>query len=45
MNQRNHLIVDDVTTLPVMFATSYGMNELCKKHLGIHEIILCSLRF
>ncbi|HBX5720455.1 TPA: hypothetical protein MH549_26280 [Klebsiella pneumoniae] len=32
-NQRTHLIVDDVTTLPVMFATIYGMNELSKKSL------------
>lgn len=44
-NQRTHLIVDDVTTLPVMFATIYGMNELSKKHLGTQENILCSLRF
>ena len=28
-----------------MFATIYGMNELSKKHLGIQENILCSLRF
>lgn len=44
-NQRTHLIVDDVTTLPVMFATIYGMNELSKKSLGTQENILCSLRF
>ncbi|ECF6100739.1 hypothetical protein FNI36_07050 [Salmonella enterica subsp. diarizonae] len=30
-NQRTHLMVDDVTTLPVMFVTIYGMNELSKK--------------
>lgn len=38
-------MVDDVTTLPVMFVTIYGMNELSKKHLGTQENILCSLRF
>lgn len=42
-NQRTHLIVDDVTTLPVMFATIYGMNELSKKSLGTQENILVSL--
>ncbi|EEP9413473.1 hypothetical protein QON05_000035 [Salmonella enterica] len=30
-------MVDDVTTLPVMFVTIYGMNELSKKHLGTQE--------
>lgn len=33
-------MVDDVTTLPVMFVTIYGMNELSKKHLGTQENIL-----
>lgn len=44
-------MVDDVTTLPVMFVTIYGMNELSKKHLGttsfpLGSILLdnCSLR-
>ncbi|EDV2502510.1 hypothetical protein CSU75_003292 [Salmonella enterica subsp. diarizonae] len=39
-NQRTHLMVDDVTTLPVMFVTIYGMNELSKKHLGTQENFL-----
>ncbi len=30
-------MVDDVTTLPVMFVTIYGMNELSKKHLGTRD--------
>lgn len=38
-------MVDNVTTLPVMFVTIYGMNELSKKHLGTQENILCSLSF
>ncbi|ASG83631.1 hypothetical protein LFZ55_12250 [Salmonella enterica subsp. diarizonae serovar 65:c:z str. SA20044251] len=42
-NQRTHLMVDDVTTLPVMFVTIYGMNELSKKHLGTQENILTCL--
>ena len=40
-NQRTRLIVDDVTTLPVMFATIYGMNELSKKHLGTIRKTFC----
>lgn len=36
-------MVDDVTTLPVMFVTIYGMNELSKKHLGTQENILTYL--
>lgn len=36
-------MVDDVTTLPVMFVTIYGMNELSKKHLGTQENILTCL--
>ncbi|EII3441095.1 site-specific integrase [Vibrio parahaemolyticus] len=38
-------MVDNVTTLPSMFATIYGMNELSKKRLGTQENILISLRF
>lgn len=38
-------MVDDVATLPVMFVTIYGMNELSNKHLGTQENTLCSLRF
>lgn len=44
-NQRTHILVDNVTTLPSMFATIYGMNELSKKRLGTQENILISLRF
>lgn len=44
-NQRIRLLADDVTTLPVMFATIYGMNELSRKRPGTQENILCSLRF
>lgn len=44
-NQRTRLLADDVTTLPVMFATIYGMNELSRKRPGTQENILCSLRF
>ncbi|EHJ2888938.1 hypothetical protein J9O17_001334 [Salmonella enterica] len=32
-----------MTTLPVMFVTIYGMNELSKKHLGTQENILTCL--
>ncbi|MHA2938937.1 site-specific integrase [Vibrio sp. RC27] len=43
--QRAHLMIDDVTTLPSMFVTIYGINELSKKRLGTQENILGSLRF
>ncbi|PSV86543.1 hypothetical protein CTM94_01695 [Photobacterium leiognathi] len=38
-------MVDDVTTLPSLFVTIYGRNELSKKSLGIQENIYASLRF
>lgn len=43
--QRSHVMVDDVTTLPSMFVSIYGRNELSKKSLGTQENILVSLRF
>lgn len=43
--QRTHVMVDNETTLPSMFLTIYGLNELSKKRLGTQENILCSLRF
>lgn len=36
-------MVDDVTTLPVMFVTIYGMNELSKKHLGTLFLVNSSI--
>lgn len=43
--QRAHVVVDDVTTLPSLFLTIYGLHELSKNSLGTQENILVSLRF
>lgn len=43
--QLSHVMVDDVTTLPSMFVSIYGRNELSKKRLGTQENIFVSLRF
>ncbi|CAH6852744.1 Site-specific integrase [Vibrio chagasii] len=43
--QRSHAMIDDVTTLPSMFVSIYGRNELSKKSLGTQENHYVSLRF
>ncbi|EPH6501613.1 integrase [Vibrio vulnificus] len=43
--QRSHILIDNITTLPAMFVSIYGMNELGNKALGTQENILSSLRF
>ena len=43
--QRSHILIDNATTLPVMFVSIYGINKLSKKALGTQRNILSSLRF
>ncbi|MEZ9796276.1 site-specific integrase [Vibrio cyclitrophicus] len=43
--QLSHIMVDDLTTLPSMFVSIFGRNELSRKSLGTQENILISLRF
>ncbi|WP_246861124.1 site-specific integrase [Vibrio crassostreae] len=43
--QLSHVMIDDLTTLPSMFVSIYGRNELIKKSNGTQENILVSLRF
>ncbi|PSV86559.1 site-specific integrase [Photobacterium leiognathi] len=43
--QWTHVMVDNETTLPSMFLSIYGLNELSKRALGTQENAMVSLRF